>query len=943
VSDAADELRARRFGGSWRRYQQQALDAFEADRAGGDHRFFAVLPPGAGKTLIGLEVARRLGRRTLVLAPNTAVVGQWADTWDRRFVPDGAPCGTDRDLAGAVNVLTYQSIAVLRAGTAAPHRRATLRAGSHDELLDLLHPNGRAVIERARGLGPWTLVLDECHHLLSTWGALVRAVVDALGEGTALVGLTATPRRSLTGWQAELHDDLFGPADLEVPAPALVKAGTLAPYQELVYLTRPTPAEDTWLASETARFAQLRFQLIDHALGTVPLLTWLSARADRSYPPAGPEHRAPAAGAPSHHGPRLSWSAFEAAEPALARAALRFAHAGMIALPAGARLREMHRTAPDADDWVAVLGDFCTGHLQASADERDVAALTAIKQVLPGLGYRLTSRGLRVGPSPVDRLCGLSEAKIAATTHILAAESAARGDRLRALVLCDFEQLGGRPTGSLAPVPLSALSGSARLAFATLAAADVGGPGGLRPLLVTGATFAAPRALAAELVAAASRAGHRVGTEPLDAVTVLLTGLPTRAAVALATEFFAAGRARVLVGTRALLGEGWDCPQVCVTVDLTTATTATAVTQMRGRGLRPDPADPAKLTDNWTVCCVADEHPRGDADYLRLVRKHDAYFALGAGGEVESGVTHCDTALSPYAPPDAATSRAVTARALAAPARLAEVRDEWRIGAPFAGVEAASLRVRSGRSLGRSAAWLPGALLAPTTPDEHGPRFAPGYVVIVAAAVLVAALSLLLGPVVALAGVALAVAAGLVATAVGLVRRHRIRTGPDALEQLAAAVADALHTAGGTDRGAEALHVSPAVDGSLRCELTGVPAEQSALFAAALDELLAPLAEPRYLVGRRVLVAPAGARGAVTLAVRSVMRRPLPGAVAWHAVPRWCARNAVRRDLFAAAWQRHVGPARLLAAEGAEGAAICELMRGEDPFAITAQLRTVWR
>ncbi|MEV0840861.1 DEAD/DEAH box helicase family protein [Actinocatenispora sera] len=941
MSDAADELRARRFGGSWRRYQQQALDAFEADRAGGDHRFFAVLPPGAGKTLIGLEVARRLGRRTLVLAPNTAVAGQWAATWDRRFVPGGAPCGTDRDLTGAVNVLTYQSIAVLRPGTGAPHRRATLRGGSHDELLDLLHPNGRAVIEAARGLGPWTLVLDECHHLLSTWGALVRAVVDALGERTALVGLTATPRRSLTGWQAELHDDLFGPADLEVPAPALVKAGTLAPYQELVYLTRPTPAEDTWLASETVRFAQLRFQLIDHALGTVPLLAWLSARADRAHAPTG-AHRDRAAGEPPADGPRLSWAAFEAAEPALARAALRFAHAGMIALPAGARLREMHRTAPDADDWVAVLGDFCTGHLQASEDDRDVAALAAIKRVLPGLGYRLTSRGLRAGPSPVDRLCGLSEAKIAATTHILATESAARGDRLRALVLCDFEQLPGRPSDRLTAVPLNTLSGSARLAFATLAAADVDGPGGLRPLLVTGATFAAPRALAAELVSAANRAGRRVGTEPLDEASVLLTGLPTRAAVALATEFFAAGRARVLIGTRALLGEGWDCPQVCVTVDLTTATTATAVTQMRGRGLRRDPADPAKLTDNWTVCCVAAEHPRGDADYLRLVRKHDAYFALGSGGEVESGVTHCDTALSPYVPPDAATAAAVTARALAAPARLARVRGEWRIGAPFAGVEAASLRVRSERPLGRSAPWLPGALLAPTAPAEHGPRIAPAYLVAGAVAVLLAASSLLLGPVAALAGGALAVAAGLAGIAVGLVRRHRIRTGPDALEQLAAAVADALHTAGGTERGAEALRVSPTVGGALRCELTGVPAEQSARFAAALDELLAPLAEPRYLVGRRVLVAPAGARGAVALAVRSMARRPLPGAVAWHALPRWCARNAVRRESFAAAWERHVGPARLLAADSVEGAAVCELMRGEDPFAITAQLRTVW-
>src|SRR5215831_1027775 len=31
---------------------------------------YLVIPPGGGKTLIGLEAARRAGRRTLVLCPN---------------------------------------------------------------------------------------------------------------------------------------------------------------------------------------------------------------------------------------------------------------------------------------------------------------------------------------------------------------------------------------------------------------------------------------------------------------------------------------------------------------------------------------------------------------------------------------------------------------------------------------------------------------------------------------------------------------------------------------------------------------------------------------------------------------------------------------------------------------------------------------------------------
>ncbi|MEO9199858.1 MAG: DEAD/DEAH box helicase family protein [Antricoccus sp.] len=212
--ESAAEFRARSFDGKWRRYQQRALDAFEGDRDRGDQHSYLVLPPGAGKTVIGLEAARRRGHRTLVLVPNHAVLGQWADTWDGRFpaVPgtQATPCGTDRDLAAPLNVLTYQSIAVID-HTIPAHQRREIEGGRDREaLLSLLHPNGRAVIERAAATGPWTVVLDECHHLLDMWGALVRALIEELGAATTVIGLTATPARSLTRWQRELHDEIFG-------------------------------------------------------------------------------------------------------------------------------------------------------------------------------------------------------------------------------------------------------------------------------------------------------------------------------------------------------------------------------------------------------------------------------------------------------------------------------------------------------------------------------------------------------------------------------------------------------------------------------------------------------------------------------------------------------------------------------------------------------------
>ena len=50
-----------RFSGQWRRYQTLCLDAFESDCAAGRDQTLVVAPPGSGKTVVGLEVVRRLG------------------------------------------------------------------------------------------------------------------------------------------------------------------------------------------------------------------------------------------------------------------------------------------------------------------------------------------------------------------------------------------------------------------------------------------------------------------------------------------------------------------------------------------------------------------------------------------------------------------------------------------------------------------------------------------------------------------------------------------------------------------------------------------------------------------------------------------------------------------------------------------------------------------
>ncbi|MGI8536937.1 MAG: DEAD/DEAH box helicase family protein, partial [Mycobacteriales bacterium] len=647
-------------------------------------------------------------------------------------------------------------------------------------------------------------------------------------------------------------------------------------------------------------------------------------------------------------------------EPALARAGLRLVHAGLVALPVGARLREQHLVSADGQDWAALLGAYAGEHLADSTAAEDIRLRSAIRRVLPGLGWLLTVRGLRATTSPVDRVCALSASKSAAAVHILEVEAAALGPDLRAVVLCDFEQRSAQQSMRLDDVDAAGPSGSARLAFLVLAYSDLAPQ--LRPVLVTGRTVAMRREdLASFRAFVPPGLADRLLDRPLDGVRSLVTltagpGWSARTWTPLLTDWLVAGGSQVVVGTRGLLGEGWDCPPLNVVIDLSSAATGTSVTQLRGRSLRLDPARPDKVADNWTVACVADDHPRGDADYLRAVRKHEHHLAPTRAGLVESGIGHCDELLEPYAAPTAEVRAGVNGRALSLAGERHLARQAWAVGEPYAGLELRALRVRADRSLGLPGRVVPAALLRPRStmgasgaaPPARSGRPTQLWPLPLGAAAAVGGA----------AGVAQSSATGLVSgLVVGIVvtggigaRRYarQLRAlegsgGADTtLRQLADAVADALRAAGGTSAGAKSVRIASGKDGWLACELEG-PFEESELFATCLDELIAPLAEPRWLVSRLVLPVPAARVDRQRLARARALGRPVEAAVSWHAVPTWLGRNKGRVAAFDASWRAHVGAGRLVRTRDPEGAALLELLRGEDPFAVTSRLRTVWR
>ncbi|MCW2766269.1 MAG: hypothetical protein JWO11_2228 [Nocardioides sp.] len=922
-------------------HQQAALDALDTAWAAGRTRAWVALPPGAGKTLVGLETIRRRIQagavgKAVVLGPNTAIQGQWA----AQATGLGLAVGIDRELSQTMTALTYQALAVFdpdaeitddaepaTPGAPAPDPEAPR---VEEALLARLHDNGAALVETMRAAGPLLLVLDECHHLLEVWGRLIGELLDLLPEAMVL-GLTATPPETMTADQAELVDELFGTPLFQVSIPAVVRAGDLAPYVELAWLTTPTPTENDWLATEAARFQELVTQLTDPSFGSLPFLQWLDARFVAATVP---------------------WHLLMKTSPELCRSALRMHHAGMLALPPGARMTEEGRSAPTADDWVVLIDDWLTEHLTRTRLPADDAVVEAVRRALPSVGYQWTRRGIRRGRSPVDRVLARSESKMAAVVQIVGAERRNLGERLRMLVLCDHERAGAMLPADLTGV-IDQQAGSAHAMLAALVAdADTCG---LHPVLVTGRTVAAaPDTLAAFVAALEDRAlAAKLRIEPLEGhpgneLASLVGPWESRSWVGLVTRFFQDGGCRVLVGTRALLGEGWDARRITGLADLTAVTTITSVVQTRGRALRTDPDWPDKVAVNWSLVCVSDRHPKGGNDWDRLVRKHAGFFGIDEEGQVVDGVAHLDPGFSPFAPPPPAEFDAANARALVRSEHRDEIRDQWRVGEPYVDDIVPTIRIKArGASFFGTGLGTPDVVVRPNAIELRGLKRHRvrdrATSLLVGAGVVVA-----LGA--AVAGAPLLLAAGVVVGAVAAVARVRglLSWGHDVLRaaeetpsvvRIASAVADGLHASGLTCRGAESVEVVVDHEGEYRCILRAVGEAEAGIFVTALDEAVSPVLNPRYLLPRWVL---SRKQRSWWSALRAGIGSVHPDGVVWHAVPTAMGVNADRAAAYAAAWDHWVGGGEVVYTGSPEGTGVLAAQQGTDPFAASTVMRRQW-
>ena len=887
------------FSGKLRPSQVASSGIIRKELENDSKELLIVAPPGSGKTVLGLYVWSDLVRLpTLVLSPNSAIQAQWVERAKELFNLDGRDdeVGTDPKNPGMLTSLTYQSVTLPKRGgedldesamelwisklmtpdidrieaedresaiswiedladknpeyyaDRLSHFRKKVRddLSEHGNALWVLHDSAKANLMRLKEAGVGLIILDECHHLLEHWGRVLLEIVEFLDEPIVL-GLTATPPEVDDAPKEDnMYLDLFGEVDYEVPVPALVRDGNLAPYQDLAYFVRPSEKELKYIANATTDFRQLIKTLRqgpDDSEDRVPGLdVWLARTLSELDLPSGKAS---------------DWTSFRKRDPGLADRARGFLVQNGRSLPVDIPPpdQEFVRQGNSQGSMVTILDRYIRNGLMRSSNKKDHELADEAKQKLRLLGVQITGSGARMCASPISRVMAYASAKYDALREILTTEMQALGPDIRAVIVTDFEKTSAT---TLVEDVLDKEAGGAVAAYRAVLQSEA--TDRLNPVLMTGTTVLVDDDLLQKIF---PRFEQWVDERGLDIKFEYIERgeyfeirgkgkdwLP-RYYTMMITELFQEGVTNCLVGTRGLLGEGWDASRINVLIDLTTVTTSMSINQLRGRSFRLDKLWPEKVANNWDIICLADEYEKGFDDYLRFQRKHKQLYGVGDDGAIEKGVGHVHAAFTEAKPEGVSeTMNIFNEEMLLRAKNRPRTRGLWKIGQPFNAEpkEAVEIKVRLGNENA-----FPANGIALAKISNHSLVLSIGEAVVLSLKEL----------------------------------------------QLINSYAE---IGGGSRDG-----------GWMRAYLKDANESESAIFASAMQEILGPLDNPRYVIPREVkIITDNWLSNMLPEVLAKYVRSKRDKLAMFHSVPKVLCKNKEDAAVFQRHWNERVSPGAVM-------------------------------
>lgn len=589
------------FKGQWRQYQQRVLD--KAESFMDDGKIHLVAAPGSGKTTLGIEFIQRFGNPTLILVPTVTIRQQWVNRIKQAFLSDDnlveQLISQDLKRPKMITVATYQALHSAMNQVVGDSLIEDTDDESQQEHFDFQGFDIRKTFGD-QDLG--TLCLDECHHLRNEWWKSLEIFRKSFPK-IKMISLTATPPYEGEPALWERYISMCGEIDEEITVPELVKEGTLCPHQDYVYFAFPTKEE--------------RAQLDQFDKQKLNFLTKLSRDINFS----NTIQSSPALSSQIGYDDLL-------ANPKYLAATLIFLRSKELPFPQ--RFQELlsAKTLPTFTlEWFETLLNgviFQVPNWYGFTEE----AFNQLKSDLKANGLIERNQVKLIRNKKQDVLLNQSLGKLNAVRDIFKAEYHSLGNNLRQLVLTDFIRkdfqihLGDN---SAQFTQLGVLS-----YFESIRREMIEQSWTVPVAVLTGSLVIIPTSAKEHLerLIPNSRLSYDVigQLSQEDYLKVRVSGSHHNLVTAL-TQLFQEGHIQVIIGTKSLLGEGWDAPCVNSLILASFVGSFMLSNQMRGRAIRVWPDNPNKTSNIWHLVSI-NLSPRRWFDFQDEKEKYDETLEL---------------------------------------------------------------------------------------------------------------------------------------------------------------------------------------------------------------------------------------------------------------------------------------------------------------------------
>lgn len=623
------------FRGTWRTYQARVLE--RAERYLDDGRIHIVAAPGSGKTTLGIELVRKLSEPALILAPTVTIREQWKTRIEEGFLIEGVDVNeiVSQDLKSPslITIATYQAL----------HSAMTKYAGILEEETEEGTEDSNAVKEDVdfsgfdlvsvcKEAGIKVLCLDECHHLRSEWWKALEQLKQEMGQIT-VVALTATPPYDSTPSMWNRYINMCGEIDEEITIPELVKDGSLCPHQDFVYFNYPTREEEKSIKEHMDKAKAM----LEELLQDNQLLSGVRGHAFFSGLVSTDEILD---------------------DPSYLSSLLIYLQAKGVEFPQQYKKMLGANRLPDINPkWMETLLQHLlfehTEHF--SVDAVFVEQLTD-KLKLAGLVEK--RKVILQKSGAVEKMLTTSKGKVNSILDIATHEYRNLGTDLRMLILTDYirkevEKALGKDDVSIDTLGVLPFFEQLRRHFAK----DMQRPQpklgvlcGSVVIIPASAKNALLQAVGEDKISFAT-AGQLSQDEYVKVTAVgdahFLTGA--------VTDIFAAGYIHILVGTKSLLGEGWDSPCINSLILASFVGSYMLSNQMRGRAIRAMKDNPDKTSNIWHLVCLypektpATQSEEISEDFLLLERRMKHFLGLHYEKDyIESGIERLSYIKPPF-------------------------------------------------------------------------------------------------------------------------------------------------------------------------------------------------------------------------------------------------------------------------------------------------------